>query len=159
MKKIGLILVALVLAVATVNAEGKMVPPESLPQKAKDFIAANFAGKSVGYAEKEFNEYEVQLNSAPAASEAVDSMTGATAASNVEIKFNGKGEWKTIKSYGGVPAAVLLASITSYVTTNFADAKIVEAEKEKNRIELKLSTGMEVFFDKNGKFLGQKFDD
>ena len=54
MKKIGLILVALVLALATVSADDKIVSAESLPQKAKDFIAANFAGKTVQYAEKDF---------------------------------------------------------------------------------------------------------
>lgn len=141
MKKIGLILVALVLALATVSADDKIVSAESLPQKAKDFIAANFAGKTVQYVEKEFNEYEVQLND------------------RTEIKFKGNGEWENIKSYEGVPVAALPASLTSHVTGNFADAKIIEVEKELNRIEIKLSTGMEVFFDKDGKFLGQKFDD
>lgn len=141
MKKIGLILVTLVLALTTACADDRIVSPESLPQKAKDFIAANFAGKTVQYVEKEFNEYEVQLND------------------RTEIKFKGNGEWETIKSYEGVPVAVLPSSLTSYVKTNFADAKIVEVERDLNRIEIKLSTGMEVFFDKDGKYLGQKFDD
>ena len=141
MKKIGLILVTLVLALATVSADDRIVSAESLPQKAKDFIAANFAGKTVQYVEKEFNEYEVQLND------------------RTEITFKGNGEWESIKSYEGVPVAVLPSSLTSYVKTNFADAKIVEVERDLNRIEIKLSTGMEVFFDKDGKYLGQKFDD
>ena len=42
---------------------------------------------------------------------------------------------------------------------NFADAKIVEAEKDWNSIELKLSNRMEVFFDKDGTYRGQKYDD
>ena len=46
----------------------------------------------------------------------------------------------------------LPSSLTSYVKTNFADAKIVEVERDLNRIEIKLSTGMEVFFDKDGKY-------
>ena len=75
MKKIGLILVTLVLALATVSADDRIVSAESLPQKAKDFIAANFAGKTVQYVEKEFNEYEVQLND------------------RTQIKFKGNGEW------------------------------------------------------------------
>lgn len=141
MKKLGLILVALVLAVATVTADDEIVSAEKLPQKAKDFIAANFAGKTVQYVEKDFNEYEVQLSD------------------RAEITFKGNGEWENVKSYEGLPASILPATVGTYLTSNFADAKIVEVEKDWNRIEVKLSTRMEVYFDKDGKFLGQKFDD
>ena len=141
MKKIGLVLVALVLALATVSADDRIVSPDQLPQKAKDFIASKFAGKTVQYVEKDFNEYEVQLND------------------RSEINFGGNGEWETIKCYQGIPAGILPEAVTSYVTSNFADAKIVEAEMDWNGIELKLSNRMEVHVDKNGKFLGQKYDD
>lgn len=141
MKKLGLILVALVLAVATITADDRIISAEKLPQKAKDFIAANFAGKTVQYVEKDFNEYEVQLSD------------------GAEITFKGNGEWENVKSYEGLPASILPAAVGTYLTSNFADAKIVEVEKDWNRIEVKLSTRMEVYFDKDGKFLGQKFDD
>lgn len=141
MKKLGLILVALVLAVATITADDRIISAEKLPQKAKDFIAANFAGKTVQYVEKDFNEYEVQLSD------------------RAEITFKGNGEWENVKSYEGLPASILPAAVGTYLTSNFADAKIVEVEKDWNRIEVKLSTRMEVYFDKDGKFLGQKFDD
>ena len=141
MKKIGLILVTLVLALTTACADDRIVSPESLPQKAKELIAVHFPGKTVQYVEKEFNEYEVQLSD------------------RTEITFKGNGEWESIKSYEGVPVAALPASLTSHISGNFADAKIVEVERDLNRIEIKLSTGMEVFFDKDGKYLGQKFDD
>lgn len=141
MKKFGLILVALVLAVATVTADDRIVSADNLPQKAKDFIAANFAGKTVQYVEKDFNEYEVQLSD------------------RAEITFKGNGEWENVKSYAGLPASILPAAVGTYLTSNFADAKIVEVETDWNRIEVKLSTRMEVYFDKDGKFLGQKFDD
>lgn len=141
MKKIGLILVTLVLALTAACADDRIVSPESLPQKAKELIAAHFPGKTVQYVEKEFNEYEVQLND------------------RTEITFKGNGEWESIKSYEGVPVAALPASLTSHISGNFADSKIVEVERDLNRIEIKLSTGMEVFFDKDGKYLGQKFDD
>ena len=53
MKKIGLVLVALVLALATVSADDRIVSPDQLPQKAKDFIASKFAGKTVQLGLKE----------------------------------------------------------------------------------------------------------
>ena len=141
MKKIGMIAVALVLLVAGVSARDKVVSADALPKAAKDFIAANFAGKTATYVEQEFNEFEVHLND------------------GTEIKFGGNGDWETVKSYNGIPAGVLPAAVTSYVSSNFADAKVVEAEKDWNSIEIKLSNRMEVYFDKNGKYLGQKYDD
>ncbi|MBR2361657.1 MAG: PepSY-like domain-containing protein [Spirochaetaceae bacterium] len=141
MKKIAMIAMVLVVALAAVSARDKIVSADQLPKTAQDFISANFAGKTVQYVEKDFNEFEVQLSD------------------RSEIKFGGNGEWESIKCYEGIPAGVLPEAITSYVKKNFADAKIVEAEKDWNSIELKLSNRMEVFFDKDGKYMGQKYDD
>ena len=141
MKKIAMIAMVLVVALAAVSARDKIVSADQLPKAAQDFISANFAGKTVQYVEKDFNEFEVQLSD------------------RSEIKFGGNGEWESIKCYEGIPAGVLPEAITSYVKKNFADAKIVEAEKDWNSIELKLSNRMEVFFDKDGKYMGQKYDD
>lgn len=141
MKKIAMIAMVLVVALAAVSARDKIVSADQLPKTAQDFISANFAGKTVQYVEKDFNEFEVQLSD------------------RSEIKFGGNGDWESIKCYEGIPAGVLSEAITSYVKKNFADAKIVEAEKDWNSIELKLSNRMEVFFDKDGKYMGQKYDD
>ncbi|MBQ8383987.1 MAG: PepSY-like domain-containing protein [Spirochaetaceae bacterium] len=141
MKKIAMIAMVLVVALAAVSARDKIVSADQLPKTAQDFISANFAGKTVQYVEKDFNEFEVQLSD------------------RSEIKFGGNGEWESIKCYEGIPAGVLPEAVTSYVKKNFADAKIVEAEKDWNSIELKLSNRMEVFFDKDGKYMGQKYDD
>ena len=141
MKKIAMIAMVLVVALAAVSARDKIVSADQLPKTAQDFISANFAGKTVQYVEKDFNEFEVQLSD------------------RSEIKFGGNGEWESIKCYEGLPAGVLPEAVTSYVKKNFADAKIVEAEKDWNSIELKLSNRMEVFFDKDGKYMGQKYDD
>jgi len=141
MKKIAMIAMVLVVALAAVSARDKIVSADQLPKGAQDFISANFAGKTVQYVEKDFNEFEVQLSD------------------RSEITFGGNGEWESIKCYEGIPAGVLPEAVTSYVQKNFADAKIVEAEKDWNSIELKLSNRMEVFFDKDGKYMGQKYDD
>lgn len=141
MKKIAMIAMVLVVALAAVSARDKIVSADQLPKTAQDFISANFAGKTVQYVEKDFNEFEVQLSD------------------RTEIKFGGNGDWESIKCYEGIPAGVLPEAVTSYVQKNFADAKIVEAEKDWNSIELKLSNRMEVFFDKDGKYMGQKYDD
>lgn len=140
MKKLAVILMVLAIPAAGLFAD-RVIPVEKLPQQAKDFISTNFSGKTATYVEADYNEYEVTLND------------------GTEISFSGKGEWKEVKSYTGVPAAVLSSSITNQVTQNYPDAIIIEAEKNWNGIELKLSNRMEMYFDNSGKLIGQKFDD
>ena len=89
----------------------------------------------------DFSSYEVVLND------------------GTEIDMTISGEWETIKSYTGVPASVIPAAITTYVTTNYPGTLIIEVESNWNNFELKLTNRWELFFDKDGKFLGQKFDD
>ena len=69
------------------------------------------------------------------------------------------GEWETIKSYTGVPASVIPSAIATYVNTNYPDTLIIEIESNWNNYELKLANQWELYFGKDGKFLGQKFDD
>lgn len=141
MKKIGIIVAMIALFAASVSADDRVVSPEKLPQKAKDFITTNFAGQTIQYVEQDFDDYEVQLRDGS------------------EIKFKRNGEWEEVKSYNGIPATVLPATAGTYLSSNFADAKIMEVEKDWNGFEVKLSNRMEVFFDKSGKHLGQKHDD
>ena len=158
MKKIAMIAVVLVVALATVSARDKIVSADALPKAAKDFIATNFAELTVQYVEKDCNEYEVQLV-ASVGGNGMDSMSGATVATGAEITFKGNGDWESVKSYGGIPTGILPAAATSYISSTFANAKLVEVEKTWKGFEVKLSNRMEVYFDKNGTCLGQKYDD
>ena len=81
MKKIAMIAVVLVMALAAVSARDKIVSADQLPKTAQDFISAHFAGKTVQYVEMDFNEFEVQLSD------------------RTEIEFGGNGEWESVKSY------------------------------------------------------------
>ena len=140
MKKLMIVLVVLMVTVSAAFAD-RVVSADSLPQTAKDLIAQYFPGKSVMYAEADFNEYEVNLND------------------GTEIQFSGKGEWEEIKCYTGVPEALLNAAAVSYAKQQYPDAVIIQAEKDWRSIELKLSNRMELYFDTNGNFLGMKYDD
>lgn len=141
MKKVFIIVAMVTFLVANLTADDKVVSADKLPQQAKDFVAKNFSGKTIQYVEQDFDEFEVQLSDGS------------------EIKFKRNGEWESIKSYNGIPANLLPAGVGTYLSGNFADEKIFEAEKDWNGFEVKLSNRMEVFFDKNGKHLGQKYDD
>lgn len=141
MKKIGIIMVVLALVMGTVVADDRIISPEKLPQKAKDFIAQTFSGETIRYVEQDDWDYEVQLSN------------------RTEIDFRNNGEWENIKCYAGIPFSAFPAEIGSYLKANFADEKVVEAERERGNYELKLTNYLEVYFDKNGKYLGQKYDD
>ena len=56
MKKLMIVLVVLMVTVSAAFAD-RVVSEDSLPQTAKDLIAQYFPGKSVMYAEADFNEY------------------------------------------------------------------------------------------------------
>lgn len=141
MKRICIIMAMVALLVANVTADDRIISADQLPQKAKDLVAKSFSGKTVQYVEQDWDDYEVQLND------------------GTEIKFTRSGDWESVKSYNSVPVSILPAGVGTYLGKNFADAKVIEVEKDWNGFEVKLSNRMEVFFDKGGKHLGQKYDD
>lgn len=140
MKKITMITTLFLLVLSATFAD-KVISADQLSAGAKDFISKTFPGKKVQYVEADFNSYEIVLND------------------GTEIDMATSGEWETIKSYAGVPASVIPSAITTYVNTNFPDTLIIEIESNWNNYELKLANQWELYFGKDGKFLGQKFDD
>lgn len=140
MKKITMI-TAIFLLVLSATFADKVISADQLSAGAKDFISKTFPGKTVQYVEADFSSYEVVLND------------------GTEIDMTISGEWETVKSYTGVPTSLLPAAITNYVSTTYPNVIILEVENNWNNYELKLTNRWELFFDKDGKFLGQKFDD
>ena len=75
-----------------------------------------------------------------------------------EVDFNKDGEWKSIdRGQKAVPAALVLKPISDFVAANYAGAKIVDIEKDRNSYDITLANGIELKFDRSGKFL--KVDD
>lgn len=141
MKKNWVIGFVIVLVTVAVFAKDKVIPATSLPKAAQEFVATNFAERTITYAEADRNEYEATLDD------------------GTEIKFKGNGEWNEVKSYTGVPSTILSNVISSQITAMFDDVKIIEIEKERGNFEIKMANRMKVYFSANGKLIGQKFDD
>lgn len=139
MKKLVVIAMVLTVSMAGVFAD-KVISPDRLPQQAKDFISTNFPGKTTQYVEAEFNEYEVHLSD------------------GTEIKFTGSGEWEEVKSYTGVPTAILPSGVTAHISQNYPDVIVIEAEKDWRNLEVQLSNRMKMYFDNSGNLIGQKYD-
>ena len=140
MKKALMLTLMAALATAAAFAD-RIVPVDSIPQAAKNLIAEHFPGRLAQFVKADFNEYEVQLND------------------GTEIEFTGSGEWKEIKAYAGVPAGVFPRPIADYVSQAYPNVPILKAEKEWRGYELKLANRMKMYFDNDGRLLGQKFDD
>lgn len=66
-----------------------------------------------------------------------------------KLEFNRKGEWTEIDCKGSaVPRNLVPAKIASYVRSNYPGTRIVKIEKDDGNYDVKLSSGIEVTFNK-----------
>ena len=72
-----------------------------------------------------------------------------------EVNFDKNGNWEKVERQGvAVPDAIIPATILSYVKANFPEGNfIVEIDKERNGYEVKLNSGLDLEFDRNGNFI------
>ena len=129
MKKILVLTFAFVMTAGMAFAD-MMVAPNALPGKITQFVNANFPGAQVMYAERDYDSFEVKLN------------TG------VELDFYANGDWKEVKTFQN-----------QAVKGAHPQAFIIKAEKTWNGYEIKTSNMMEIYVTPNGQIMGQKFDD
>ena len=136
MKKILLTLVA-IFSVGIFSAmadNDKVINKIKLTAPAQLFINEHFAGIDITYAKEEWDflkhSYEVRL------------------ANGAKIEFTSKGVWDEVECrFGEVPAAIIPQAIKEYVNKNYAGAKIIYIEKDRNDYEVKLSNRLELKFD------------
>lgn len=70
-----------------------------------------------------------------------------------EVEFNSNGDIKEVESYKGVPKALMPKALTEYVARNHSGAKIVKLDVDRNKYEIELDNGIELEFDRSGRFL------
>ena len=138
MKKILLTLVA-IFSVGIFSAmadNDRVINKSQLPVPAQQFLNEHFAGIDLTYAKEDRDifkhSYEVRL------------------ADGTKIEFTSKGEWDEVECrFGEVPAAIVPQAIKEYVDKNYAGAKVIYIEKDRNDYEVKLSNRLELKFDKD----------
>lgn len=138
MKKILLTLVA-IFSVGIFSAmadNDRVINKSQLPAPAQQFLNEHFAGVDLTYAKEERDifkhSYEVRL------------------ADGTKIEFTSKGEWDEVECrFGEVPAAIVPQAIKEYIEKNYAGAKVLYIEKDRNDYEVKLSNRLELKFDKD----------
>ncbi|MCC8361129.1 PepSY-like domain-containing protein [Salinimicrobium sediminilitoris] len=121
------------------------IAPANLPENIRDFVTTYFPGTTIEEAEIENNgNYEIELSN------------------DVELIFDADGEFlgraddddNDDKDDDDIAVSDLPQVIRDYITENYPDNSIIEAEKEDdNSFEVTLNNGMELKFDSQGAFV------
>lgn len=113
-----------------------------LPKNAQTFLSKkSFPNQAASYVikDKEITETEYTVM-----------LSGGT-----EIEFDEKGEWKEIDgNKSALPDIVIPTSILNYTTQHYKGVGVEKIEKKPYGFKIELLNGLEIEFDKQGKFIG-----
>lgn len=113
----------------------KPITVNELPAKAKQVINNHFKGKNVALVTVE--------------SQIIGKSYDVVFTSGEKLEFDRNGEWTEIDcKHSVVPAALIPSAIKTYVNKNYSGTTIVQIEKDRSEYEVKLSTGLEITFNK-----------
>ena len=120
----------------------KVVQPDDLPANASGFITTHYSGKQILQVVRELDNlktyYHVYLNN------------------GTKLDFSRLGDIKKVEGTEEIPDTVIPLLILNYVDTNYPAAFIRGWDIDDTSQEIKLSTDLELEFDKNGNFLRVK---
>lgn len=144
MKKLLVLLVCLFsFSFASFADDDQPISYNQLPEKAQVFIRKHFQVADVTkvFMDEDGDEYEVRLRG------------------GIKIEFGKAGRWKEVDcKRRAVPQSIVPARVSEYVIEHFGpEVKIIEISRDREEIEVKLSNGKELEFDKNNKRV--KIDD
>ena len=135
MKKLLVILISFIALGAFVSCD-RVVSPEKLPAQAKQFLAAHFNGVEVLSVRKDGGQYETVLFD------------------GTELEFTRGGKWiKVDCGLNPLPAGILPANTTQYLTSKFPANFATHVKYEHKRYEVELNNDLDLVFDKNGNFI------
>lgn len=139
MKKLSFILMLVSIGCITACEGQKVLTENEIPSAITTYLNTHFPSAKVIQALKDRDglskSYDVILEG------------------NITLEFNKKHEVTSIESRTVLPESVIPEKILSYVKTNYADAAIVEWERDDNRQQVKLDNRLELEFNKAGDFL------
>lgn len=132
----------LAVAMVTTSAQAqKVVKVDGLPRAAQEFVKKYYDVKSVFHVimEDEFfseKEYKVALTD------------------GTELEFDSKGNWKEVDAeLQAVPEDIIPRNVREYVNKSFPNNKIVQLSRSSRKYEVELTSGIDLDFDRNGKFI------
>lgn len=135
-------LVVILFNVTLVSAQSdRFITFSQLPAKAQSFIKEHFSEANIAsiWEDTEYlirKEYTVVFNDGS------------------EVEFYSNGDWEEVKSRTGeVPSKIIPNGIAQYVKKNFPNAFIKDIKKRRRGFEVELSNGLDLEFNKSGRFL------
>ncbi|MDD5975794.1 MAG: PepSY-like domain-containing protein [Bacteroidales bacterium] len=140
MKKLFVFLISLFIVFPSFADNDVVIEKKDLPANAQQFIEKYFAGVEISYAKKEvevfiIKSYDVILTN------------------GVKLEFDSKGEWKDVDcKKSEVPSDIIPTPIRNYVKAKFPSNYIVEINKGTFGYDVDLNNGLELEFNKEGKF-------
>jgi len=109
----------------------------SLPQTSRTVVKSHFSDLRIAQIKIDDDEYEVQF------------------ANGTKIEFTNNGQLKDVVSAPGdsVPSAIIPAPVKEYVDSAYPGQHVIELEIGRRDNEVKLSSGIELKFSKDGQFI------
>jgi hypothetical protein len=125
---------------ATAQKE-KKISLQDLPQQAQTFIKTNLTKAK---AQQVLKETESALEVA----------YKVTFQDRLKVKFDKNGNWKEVNgNRRPIPTEFIPERILQYIRKRFPNNEVVKIEKEKRSFEVEITNGLELEFDKEGKFV------
>lgn len=142
-KKISLTIV-LFLVMTTITAQDRIIHQSQLPLEIQNYVKKHFPNEKILTVEEDKDyfstSYEIQLQN------------------NIELEFKGV-SIKEISSKSKLPNSVIPLKIRNYISEKYPNSYITDWELDdyERRQQVELNNGLELEFNKNGKFI--KLDD
>lgn len=132
---IAALLCLFVVSVNAVASNDKPIEVSQLPQAAQQILKKDFAKMKVALAKMESGLFDTSYD--------------IIFTNGDKVEFDRNGNWTELKcKYSQVPVRLIPAAISNYVKKNYPSAKILEIERDRSEYDVKLSTGMEITFNK-----------
>ena len=129
---------------ASVFSADKVIPFGKLPQNAQEFTRKYFSAEDPMY-KHAYVTYDAEF---------FDSSYTVVFTNGDGVEFNKEGEWKDFDcQYCVVPEEIIPDAIKAYLSVNVPGEQVKKIEKNRFNYEIKLSSGLELKFDLEGKLL------
>jgi hypothetical protein len=138
MKKIFLLMTLSAFLLVACDKE-KVVQSTDLPPNASGFVSTHYSGNQILQVVKEMDNLKTYFH--------------VYLDNGTKLDFSRLGDLKKIEGMDPIPDTVIPTIILNYVNTNYPDDFIRGWEIDDATQDTKLSTGVNLQFDKNGNFL------
>ncbi len=138
MKKLVLIILAIVAFTVTASAQITQIKSTQLPTQARKTISTAWNGAPIVDSWRNKVGKQVEYK--------------ASVEDGSLIKFDSRGNWIEVKSYGGVPSNLFPKALLTHIDKYYEGKQIVWASKNAKRYRVELTDGSKLEFNTKGVF-------